>query len=36
MVNRRRYVQAVLARCYVAIAIADYDLRQWRAELTRN
>ena len=28
--TRREHVQAVLARCYVALAMADYDLRRWR------
>ena len=27
--TRREHVQAVLARCYVAMAEADYDLRRW-------
>jgi hypothetical protein len=29
----REHVQRVLARCYVAVAMADYDLRRWDEEL---
>ena len=28
--SRREYVRRILARCYVAMAEVDYDLRRWR------
>jgi hypothetical protein len=31
--DRRAAVQAALARCYVAMSEADWELRQWQAEL---
>jgi hypothetical protein len=33
MEDRRANVQAALARCYVAMSEADWELRQWQAEL---
>lgn len=27
--TRRAAIQAILARCYVAIAEIDYELREW-------
>ena len=31
--NPREQQQTILARCYVAMAEVDYDLRMWRTEV---
>lgn len=33
MVMPRRQIQDLLAKCYIAIAEVDYDLREWRKDI---
>lgn len=36
MVNARERVQTLLARCYVALSEVDWELVQWRDDLSPN